>query len=144
MPEYKKPGWVVKNVLNGAIALAAKFGISLSGAQELAVQGRSSGAWRTTPVNPLTMDGARYLVAPRGETHWVRNLRAQGGGELRLGRKRDAIVVTELVDAEKPPILKAYLDRWGGITRTHFGASASPDQAELERLAGRSPVFRIR
>ncbi len=143
MAEYKKPGWAVTNVLNRGISLATKLGISPSGAQTLAVQGRTSGAWRTVPVNPLTIGSGRYLVAPRGETQWVRNMRASGAGELRLGRKRETIRVSEVADAEKPPVLKAYLDRWGGVTRSHFGTSENPDEAELARLAERSPVFRI-
>ena len=75
------------------------------------MRGRSSGEWRTVPVNLLTIDGTRYLVAPRGTTQWVRNIRAAGGGELRIGRRTEAISVRELADDAKPPVLREYVRR---------------------------------
>lgn len=95
------------------------------------------------PVNPLHFEGKRYLVAPRGDTHWVRNLRATGEGELRLGRKRETIRASEVPDEEKAPILRAYLDRWAGVTASHFGVSKKPTDEEIARVVPRSPVFRI-
>jgi deazaflavin-dependent oxidoreductase (nitroreductase family) len=86
---------------------------SLWGGRILHVRGRTSGAWRTTPVNLLTHEGRRYLVSPRGQTQLVRNLRAAGGGELHLGRRVERFAATELADEAKPPVLRAYLDRWG-------------------------------
>ena len=74
----------------------------------LAVKGRKSGEWRTTAVNPLTHEGCRYLVAPRGETQWVRNLRAVGTGELRVGKRAESFRGRELSDDEKVPV-RAYL-----------------------------------
>lgn len=142
MAEYRKPSPFMK-FLNAGIMLATKLGLSPSGAWTLAVAGRESGVVRTTPVNPLTVRGTRYLVAPRGETHWVRNLRARGTGELRLGRKRESIRAEEVPDAEKPELIAAYLERWGNVTRSHFGTTKDPSATELERLAARTPVFRI-
>ncbi len=74
----------------GFYKLLARLGVSVYGSRLLAVRGRKSGAWQTVPVNVLELDGARYLVAPRGETQWVRNLCAAGAGELRLGGRREA------------------------------------------------------
>lgn len=142
MAEYKKPGRVT--ILMGrAMMLATKIGFSPAGAWTLAVKGRSSGEERTAPVNPLDVDGVRYLVAPRGETQWVRNLRAAPEGELRLGKKRQSIRVQELADSEKPALIAAYLKRWGNVTRSQFGTTKDPSASELERLASRTPVFRI-
>ncbi len=73
---YVRPGWFTQHVFNPIIAVLARVGISVWGSRELRVRGRKSGEWRTNPVNPLTFEGSRYLVAPRGETQWVRNLRA--------------------------------------------------------------------
>jgi hypothetical protein len=140
---YSKPGFISTNVLNKFIMLATKLGMSPQGAQTLRVKGRKSGAWHSTPINPHAVDGARYLVAPRGNTQWARNLRAGCEAELKIGRKSERIAVTELTDIEKPVIIATYLDRWGSVTRTHFGATAHPDAAELERLAARTPVFRL-
>ncbi len=143
MPEYKKPGWFNKNIFGNFISLAAKAGLSLSGAQVLSVKGRTSGEWRSAPVNPLTVDGVRYLVAPRGDTQWARNLRASGGGRLKLGRKTVEFKASEVVDAEKAPILKAYLAQWASVTVAHFGIPKEYTDADIARVVPRSPVFRV-
>lgn len=144
MARYEKPGWFTTNVANNVIGLLAeRLGLSLGGAQQLAVRGRTSGAWRTTPVNPVTVGGDRYLVSPRGNTDWVRNMRAAGGGELRLGRKREAIRVTELADDDKPIVLRAYLRRWKREVGKFFDASPGGSEADFRRIAPNHPVFRI-
>lgn len=130
--------------LNKAVAFLTRRGISLMGARILAVRGRKSGEWRTNPVNPLPHKGARYLVAPRGHTHWVRNIRAAGGGELRLGRKVETITVTEVPDADKPPILRSYLKMWGWEVGWFFeGITKDSTDEELAAIAPGFPVFRI-
>ena len=119
-------------------------GISLYGSRILAVRGRSSGAWRTTPVNVLTDGPDRYLVAPRGVTQWVRNLRVTGEAELRLGARQETIHVIELLDNEKSPVLRAYLQRWHFEAGAFFqGAGPEASDAELQRIAPGHPVFRI-
>src|ERR1700722_19332431 len=87
---------------NAVVARLTRMGISVAGSRVLAVRGRSSGEWRTTPVNPLTVDGVRYLVAPRGNAQWVRNLRAIGTGELRVGGRREPVSATEEQDDDTP------------------------------------------
>ena len=86
-PHYQEPGWFTSNVFNRLVAFLTRAGLSVWGSRELRVKGRTSGEWRTTPVNLLTVDGRRYLVAPRGTTQWVRNLRVAGTGELHVGRR---------------------------------------------------------
>jgi deazaflavin-dependent oxidoreductase (nitroreductase family) len=143
MAEYTRPS-AITAVANWLITAANRAGLSPGGSNTLAVRGRKSGRWRTAPVNPLEFEGSRYLVAPRGETHWARNLRASGEGELRLGRKRERIHAEEVPEEKRPPIIAAYLRRWGNVTQAHFGASStSPGADELARLAGRTPVFRV-
>ena len=100
-PHYQQPGWFTKNVFNRTVAVLTRMGISVWGSRELRVKGRTSGEWRTTPVNLLTVDGHRYLVAPRGVTQWVRNLRVAGSGELRVGRRIEPFHATEIADARK-------------------------------------------
>lgn len=141
---YVRPDWFTVNVFNRIVALLSKLGVSLYGSSVLAVRGRTSGQWRTTPVNVLTDDGERYLVAPRGVTQWVRNLRASGEGELRLGGRREPIRVVELTDDEKPELLRAYLRRWKFEVGMFFGG-VGPDasESELRRIAPAHPVFRI-
>jgi len=130
---------------NGLIQLITRLGISVYGSRVLAVRGRKTGEWRTVPVNLLTHEGERYLVAPRGETEWVRNMRAAGGGELRLGRTREPIRTVELPDTEKPSVLRAYLQKWWWEVGRFFEGierDASPD--DLRRIAPGFPVFRLR
>src|SRR5438270_14028813 len=111
-PRYVRPGWFTKHVFNPLVAALTRMGISVWGSRQLRVRGRKSGEWRTTPVNLLTYEGNRYLVAPRGETQWVRNLRVAGTGELRLGRGTEGFRGRELTEEEKVPVLRAYLRRW--------------------------------
>jgi deazaflavin-dependent oxidoreductase (nitroreductase family) len=145
MTHYSKPGWFTRVVFNGIVAQMTRLGISVWGSRVLRVRGRKTGEWRSTPVNLLTVDDHRYLVAPRGETQWVRNLRAAGGGELLLGRRVEAFEAPEeLTDEEKPPILRAYLKRWKSEVGIFFdGVSASSPDEELRRIAPRHPVFRL-
>jgi hypothetical protein len=95
-------------------------------------------------VNLLTFDGDHYLVAPRGETQWARNLRVAGNGQLRVGRKVQAFDATELENEEKTEVLRAYLKRWKVEVGIFFdGVSATSPIADLDRIAPNHPVFRI-
>jgi deazaflavin-dependent oxidoreductase (nitroreductase family) len=141
---YLEPGWFTRNVFNRTMAVLTKLGLSVWGSRVLAVRGRKSGEWRTTPVNLLTYEGQRYLVAPRGEAQWVRNLRVAGTGELRLGRRVEEFTATELPDAEKPDLLRAYLERWKFEVGVFFdGVGPDASDAELSRIAPGYPVFRV-
>ena len=143
-PRYVRPGWFTKHVFNRLVAIFTRAGISVWGSRELRVRGRSSGEWRSTPVNLLTIDGVRYLVAPRGETQWVRNLRAAGRGELRVGRHTESFAATEIADDQKLSILRAYLKRWKAEVGVFFdGVSAKSSEEELRRIAPNHPIFRI-
>jgi len=145
VPEhYRAPGWFTRNVFNQTVAFLTRQGISVLGSRVLAVKGRTSGQWRTTPVNLLTHDGHRYLVAPRGETQWVRNLRAVGSGELRVGRHAEPFRGRELTDDEKVPVLRAYLKRWKaevGIFFEGTGPDSTDDQ--LRAIAPKHPAFEV-
>lgn len=145
MPErYVVPGWFTRHVFNRAVALATSAGMSVWGSRVLQVRGRSSGELRETPVNVLTYDGSRYLVAPRGVTQWVRNIRVAGEGRLRLGRRTESFRVVEIDDADKTEILRAYLRRWKAEVGVFFGGvSARSSDDELRRIAPNHPVFRI-
>jgi deazaflavin-dependent oxidoreductase (nitroreductase family) len=141
---FQQPGWFTKNVFNRLVAGSTRLGLSVWGSRVLAVRGRSSGEWRTTPINLLTYRGERYLVAPRGVTQWVRNIRARGEAELRIGRRREPIKVVELSDDEKPDLLRAYLRRWKMEIGAFFqGVGPESSTEELRRIAHGYPVFRI-
>jgi deazaflavin-dependent oxidoreductase (nitroreductase family) len=141
---YRAPGWFTRNVFNRSIAFLTRHGVSVLGSRVLAVRGRSSGEWRTTPVNLLELDGRRYLVSPRGEGQWVRNLRQAGTGELRVGNKVEAFRGRELSDDEKVAVLRAYLKRWKfevGVFFEGVGPDSSDD--ELRAIAPRHPAFEV-
>jgi len=142
--KFQEPGWFTKNVFNKLVAGSTRLGLSLAGSRVLEVQGRKSGEWRQTPVNPLSFEGKRYLVAPRGNTQWVRNLRVSGAGRLVAGRRSEEFSAVELPDGEKPALLRAYLKKWKWEVGAFFdGVGGDSPEAELQRIASDHPVFRI-
>jgi deazaflavin-dependent oxidoreductase (nitroreductase family) len=145
MAEAHHPaGWFTRNVVNRFVAWLTRRGLSVAGSRVLEVRGRTSGEWRRTPVNLLTFEDTRYLVAPRGEVQWVKNLRASGQGRLRVGRRTEDFTATEVTDEEKPPLLRAYLQKWKWEVGAFFGG-VGPDSTddELRRIAPDHPAFRI-
>jgi deazaflavin-dependent oxidoreductase (nitroreductase family) len=137
-------GRVTTRSFNSTVAWLTRRGFSVWGSRVLYVRGRASGQWRSNPVNVLTHDGRRYLVAPRGQTQWVRNLRAAGGGELRVGCRVEKFTATELADADKPGVLRAYLRRWKFEVGVFFdGVNADATEAKLLEIAPGYPVFLI-
>lgn len=131
--------------MNRVVETATRAGLSIWGSRVLEVPGRKTGIVRRVPVNLLVVGGVEHLVAPRGESEWVRNLRAAGGGlDLVKGSRREHRRATELTDAEKPPILRAYLRRWKAEVGIFFEGVGpdSPDDA-LAAIAPRHPVFRL-
>lgn len=141
---YQRPGWFTTNVFNRLVTWLTRTGVSVFGSRVLEVRGRTSGQWRQTPVNLLSHDGAEYLVAPRGHTQWVKNLRASGEGRLRVGRRTTGFRATELSDDEKTGVLRAYLKKWKWEVGVFFGG-VGPDaqDSELRRIAPDHPVFRV-
>lgn len=141
---YRAPSAFDRKVMNPLIAALTRLGLSFAGSRILEVRGRKSGEPRRNPVNPLSFEGARYLVAPRGHTQWVRNLRAAGEGQLLLGGRRERFTALELADTEKEPVLRAYLRRWKWEVGQFFdGVGADSASEEFARIAPDHPVFRI-
>ncbi|MCU1379750.1 MAG: hypothetical protein JWN29_2733 [Acidimicrobiales bacterium] len=139
---YLRPGFFTRHLMNPLVALLTRLGLSVKGSHVLAVRGRTSGEWRTVPVNPLDLDGHRYLIAPRGHAEWVKNIRVAGGGELRLGRKVQPIHVIELADAEKPAVIRAYLKQWKWEVGTFFdGLDEKATDEQILAVAPGFPVF---
>ncbi len=141
---YVKPGWFTQHVFNPVVALFTRLGLSVWGSRELRVRGRRSGEWRSVPVNLLRHCDDRYLVAPRGETQWVRNLRVARTGELRVGRRVETFTASELPDEQKIDVLRAYLKRWKAEVGVFFdGVGAKSSEDELRRIAPNHPVFKL-
>src|SRR4029450_10698170 len=106
MAKYQRPDALTTRLVNPLIATLTKLGLSVRGSHILAVRGRKTGKRQEVPVNPVEVDGMRYLVAPRGDTHWVRNLRAAGEAELRVGQRREPIHARGSANASKPPVVR--------------------------------------
>ncbi len=143
-PRYIKANKLGDRIVGRTVQGLTKMGISLLGSRVLYVRGRKSGEWRTTPVNLLRYEGERYLVAPRGHTQWVRNMRVSGGGELHIGRRKEVFTVTEVPDEEKPAVLRAYLKRWKFEVGMFFdGVGPDASDEKLLDIAPGYPVFRL-
>ncbi len=141
---YQAPGWFTTNVFNRVVATLTRAGVSVYGSRVLEVRGRKSGQWRQTPVNLLQHDGAEYLVAPRGHTQWVKNLRVSGEGRLCVGRRTQPFRGVELSEDEVPPVLRAYLKKWKFEVGVFFdGVGPESSEQELRRVAPDHPVFRL-
>ncbi len=144
-PHYRKPGLATRKILNPAVSILMKAGISVWGSRVLEVRGRTSGDPRRTPVNLLEHDGLEYLVSARGNGQWVRNVRAADGRlALLLGRHRDERTAEELPDNEKSPVLRAYLRKWKSEVGVFFdGVTADSPESDFQRISSNHPVFRL-
>ena len=105
-PHYRAPSWFDRRLMNPAIEGLTRLGLSFWGSRVLEVRGRKTGEPRRVPVNPVTYDGVRYLVAPRGQTQWVRNLRATREGSLLLGSPRSTLHVIAPIESNAYSVSK--------------------------------------
>jgi len=140
---YRKPGMLTRRLMNPFVVIMMRAGVSVWGSRILEVPGRTSGVPRRTPVNLLEFDGHRYLVSPRGEGRWVKNVRANNGGLAHLlGRRRQELSARELSDSEKSPVLRAYLRKWKMEVGMFFdGVNAESEEADVQRISSSHPVF---
>ncbi|MGD0569425.1 MAG: nitroreductase family deazaflavin-dependent oxidoreductase [Candidatus Sulfotelmatobacter sp.] len=141
-PVFREPTRVEK-IFNRAFGFLVGIGLGFSHNYLLQVRGRKSGKLYLTPVDLLERNGKRFLVAPRGRTQWVRNAEAAGEVTLKKGRTRLKFRLRPLTEAEKPEILKAYLDAFKREVQTYFPVTAgSPVEAFVE-LAASYPAFEL-
>ena len=142
---YRQPGWFTRQVFNRFVAWLTRRGVSVWGSRVLEVPGRRTGEPRRVPVNLLTVDGTEYLVSPRGNGQWVRNLRANGGRlDLLLGKHRTQHLAHELDDAGKVEILRPYLRRWKFEVGQFFDCvDADSSDEMIAAIAPKHPVFRL-
>jgi deazaflavin-dependent oxidoreductase (nitroreductase family) len=131
MAQYLKPPWMQRNVGDRIAPLFQRSVLS-----RLSVQGRRTGTWHTTPVAVLEHDGRRYLVSYRGESQWVRNIRASGRGRLLNKGQTEDISVVEVPIAERPPLLELYAEQFGKFPTVGKVLRQLPDPAD-------HPIFRI-
>ncbi|MFZ0249296.1 MAG: nitroreductase/quinone reductase family protein [Acidimicrobiales bacterium] len=142
---YKEPDWFTRTVFNNVVKGLTRMGVSVWGSRVLEHRGRTTGKLHHVPVNLLTVDGKQYLVAPRGETQWVRNVRHAGGHlVLILGRRRQLCTAREIPAHDAVPVLRAYLRRWKFEVGMFFdGLTPDSTDAEWAAVAADHPVFEI-
>jgi deazaflavin-dependent oxidoreductase (nitroreductase family) len=134
------PRWLA--VVNPVMRAAARLGAPVA---VLTLRGRKSGKLRRTPVSPMDLDGARYLVAGYPTAQWVHNARSAGSGELAVGRRRERVRLVELDPGEARPVLREFPVRVPSAVSVMVNAGVVPDGSPdaFEALAGRCAVFRL-
>ena len=142
MPAFRPPT-AIERVFNRFFGFLVGLGIGPKHNYLLQVRGRKSGNLYSTPMDLLEMDGKRFLVAPRGRTQWVRNAEAAEEVTLKKGGFRQNFRLRAISDAEKPELLKAYLDRFKTTVQRYFHLPAGSDVQALAGIASNYPVFEL-
>jgi hypothetical protein len=138
---YEEPNRAAQ-AANTVIRWLAELGISIAGTRALRVRGRKSGKQRGVVINLLTVDGVDYVVSPRGNTQWARNVRAAGVVEMGPRWRRERTRVTEVDDAAKPEVLRRYLARWYWQVKGYVaGLTPESSDEQLRAAAPSIPVF---
>jgi deazaflavin-dependent oxidoreductase (nitroreductase family) len=143
VPETFQKESSLDRFFNRLMGRALKLGFAPGYMRLLEVRGRKSGKTFTTPVNLIDVSGRRYLVAARGETAWARNARAAGHIVLRRGSATESFMVREIADADKPEIIKAFLDKFASQVQRFFDVPAGSPADAFRATASRTPVFEL-
>jgi deazaflavin-dependent oxidoreductase (nitroreductase family) len=133
----------IDRLVNRVVGVLIRRGVGFSHMRILEVRGRKSGTTQSLPVDLLGLGGRLYLVAPRGNTQWVRNAEVAGEVTLRRGRQSESYRIRALADSEKAPILKAYLDSFRREVQRFFPVPAGSSVEAFGALAGRYPAFEL-
>jgi deazaflavin-dependent oxidoreductase (nitroreductase family) len=142
VPSFRQPG-SLERLFNRLFGILVGLGFGLSHNYLLQVRGRKTGRMYSTPVNLLVVDGRKYLIAPRGNTQWVRNARSGGEVWLKKGPRRDRFRVREVRDAEKPRLLKLYLEQFRTTVQRYFSVPAGSDAEAFAAVISLYPVFEL-
>lgn len=135
---------ILERLLGRMLAALVRIGLVRGRFYVLEVRGRKSGRTISLPVDPLDLDGRRYLVCARGNSNWVRNARAAGEVALVRALRRDRYTVLELPASQRPPVLKAYLDRFAGEVQRFFPVPKGSPVEAFNDTAPHYPVFELR
>jgi deazaflavin-dependent oxidoreductase (nitroreductase family) len=142
LPEFRAPT-SVERAFNQVFGFLVGLGLGFSQNYLLQVRGRKSGKIYSTPIDLLELGGKRFLVAPRGRTQWVRNAEAAGEVTLKKGKTRLKFRLRTIPDADKPEILKAYLDSFKREVQTYFPVAAGSPLEAFGPLVQSYPVFEL-
>lgn len=149
---YRAPGPLYRR-LNGLLGVPlTRFGLAPRDAITLEVRGRRSGRARRVPILRTRFHGHDHLVSLSGESEWVRNVRADSGRAVVHRRGAREVLLHELAEQDRAPVLAEYLRqgrrRSGDKAaakqeRFYFGLGPDWTTSELEQIAPYYPVFRI-
>jgi deazaflavin-dependent oxidoreductase (nitroreductase family) len=142
IPVFRKPN-AMEGLFNRCFGFLVGLGLGPKYIYLLQVRGRKSARLYSTPIDLLEMDSNRYLVAPRGRTQWVRNAEAAGEIALKKGNWQQCFRLRAVPDAEKPELLKAYLDRFKTAVQRYFPVAAGSDAQAFAAIAANYPVFEL-
>lgn len=142
LPEFRAPT-AIERIFNRSFGFLVGLGLGFSHNYLLQVRGRKSGKLYSTPIDLLEREGKKFLVAPRGRTQWVRNAEAAGEVTLKKGRRQQRYGLRNLSDAEKPQILKAYLDSFKKEVQTYFPVPAGSPIDAFRELGASYPAFEL-
>ena len=142
LPVFREPS-AVEKIFNRVFGFVVGLGLGFSHNYLLQVRGRKTGKLYSTPVNLLELNGKSYLVAPRGRTQWVRNAEAAGEVILKKGSTRRKFRLNPIPDAEKPQILKAYLDTFRREVQRYFPVAAGSTLEAFAELTSSYPAFEL-
>lgn len=142
MASFRAPS-AVERMFNRAFGFLVGAGLGFSYNYLLQVRGRKTGKLYSTPIDLLELNGKRFLVAPRGRTQWVRNAEAAGEVTLKKGRVVQRFRLRPLSDAEKPAVLKAYLDRFQKEVQRYFPVPAGSPPEAFKDLVQSYPAFEL-
>ena len=141
-PEFRAPT-ALEGLFNKAFGVLVGWGLSPRHTYLLEVKGRRTGRLYTTPVSVVEIGGTLFVVAPRGRTQWARNVESAPDVMLARGSRRRAYRVRALPDAEKPPVLSVYLERFRSVVQRYFPVPAGSSSAAFASIAARYPVFEL-
>jgi deazaflavin-dependent oxidoreductase (nitroreductase family) len=142
LPSFRAPS-AVERVFNRAFGFIVGLGLGFSHNYLLQVRGRKTGRIYSTPIDLLEIAEKKFLVAPRGRTQWVRNAEAAGEVTLKKGSTRQIFRLRPIADAEKPEILKAYLDTFKREVQRYFPVVAGSPLQTFAGLAQSYPAFEL-
>jgi deazaflavin-dependent oxidoreductase (nitroreductase family) len=142
LPVFRAPT-AGERMFNRIFGFLVGLGFGLPHNYLLQVRGRKSGKVYSTPIDLLEVRGKRFLVAPRGRTQWVRNADAAGEVSLKKGSKRQRFRLRAIPDADKPELLKAYLDSFKTTVQRYFAVPAGSPAESFASIAASYPVFEL-
>jgi deazaflavin-dependent oxidoreductase (nitroreductase family) len=132
-----------EKLFNRLFGILVGLGFGLKHNYLLQVRGRKSGRLYSTPVNLLESDGKKFLIAPRGRTQWVRNVEATGEIILKKGRSIQKFRALAIPEAERPALLKLYVERFTTTVQRYFPVAAGEPAEAFRGIAANYPVFEL-